>query len=407
MKATARHSNPVGLHLLVAVALSLVINFSYLLMPLITQRGGVDSRSRRNDDATSVIEREGTLHLSRDMHGYITYDDSADSIYVSSWQVGFLKLEDGDRLVVSVQPLSGFPKHRIAGAHPRLNDVILRNGEEFDFEAIYDRPSKTSEFIWQILYYAVVSFILLSIMTLPFGAHRQKSWTFARRLMLSLALTGVLFFFAPVVCFHPSRIVTVLQADLRPMDYMVVLLKCVFMFVVTALYSRIYALMRQREAITVENERLKNEYLSTRYNMLISQINPHFFFNSLNSLSMLVREGDSARSLEYIDQLSYTFRYIIQNGQTTSMSLQPLIGNTVKHNSITTRKPLRVRIFTEDGRLVITNPKHPKLENEPSTGIGLENLRNRWHIITGRDIEIEDLEDRFTVRLPLQPPLKP
>ncbi|MCX4262001.1 MAG: histidine kinase [Alistipes sp.] len=449
MKATARHSNSVGLHLLVAVALSLVINFSYLLMPLITQRGGVDSRSRRNDDATSVIEREGTLHLSRDMHGYITYDDSTDSIYVSSWQVGFLKLEDGDRLVVSVQPLSGFPKHRIAGAHPRLNDVILRNGEEFDFEAIYDRPSKTSEFIWQILYYAVVSFILLSIMTLPFGAHRQKSRTFARRLMLSLALTGVLFFFAPVVCFHPSRIVTVLQADLRPMDYMVVLLKCVFMFVVTALYSRIYALMRQREAITVENERLKNEYLSTRYNMLISQINPHFFFNSLNSLSMLVREGDSARSLEYIDQLSYTFRYIIQNGQTTSMtlteemdfaeayiylfkiryadklffdididpayaywtlpalSLQPLIGNTVKHNSITTRKPLRVRIFTEDGRLVITNPKHPKLENEPSTGIGLENLRNRWHIITGRDIEIEDLEDRFTVRLPLQPPLKP
>lgn len=69
MKATARHSNPVGLHLLVAVALSLVINFSYLLMPLITQRGGVDSRSRRNDDATSVIEREGTLHLSRDMYG--------------------------------------------------------------------------------------------------------------------------------------------------------------------------------------------------------------------------------------------------------------------------------------------------------------------------------------------------
>ncbi len=183
--------------------------------------------------------------------------------------------------------------------------------------------------------------------------------------------------------------------------------------------------------------------------MLISQINPHFFFNSLNSLSMLVREGDSARSLEYIDQLSYTFRYIIQNGQTTSMtlaeemdfaeayiylfkiryadklffdididpayahwtlpalSLQPLIGNTVKHNSITTRKPLRVRIFTEDGKLVITNPKHPKLESEPSTGIGLENLRNRWHIITGRDIEIENLEDRFTVRLPLQPPLKP
>ena len=53
---------------------------------------------------------------------------------------------------------------------------------------------------------------------------------------------------------------------------------------------------------------------------------------------------------------------------------------------------------------MVSNPKVPKLEPEPSTGIGLENLRNRWHLITGRDIEIADDGTTFSVRMPLQNP---
>jgi LytS/YehU family sensor histidine kinase len=204
--------------------------------------------------------------------------------------------------------------------------------------------------------------------------------------------------------------------------------------------------MHERQKIVVENERLKTENLSTRYNMLMGQINPHFFFNSLNSLAMLVREHDEERALEYIDQLSYTFRYIIQNGQSElttlrdeiefarayiylfkiryadklffdididtkyeswqlpALSLQPLIGNAVKHNSITTKKPLYVTIRVVDGILEVENPKHPKLDVEQSTGIGLENLRSRWSIVSGRSVEIIDEEIRFLVRLPLVEP---
>ena len=202
----------------------------------------------------------------------------------------------------------------------------------------------------------------------------------------------------------------------------------------------------QRQAVVVENERLKNENLTTRYNMLVGQINPHFFFNSLNSLAMLVREKHDQKALTYIDQLSYTFRYIIQNGQSMLMtldeelkfleaysylfkiryadklffdidvdekylgwklpafSLQPLIDNAVKHNSITRTKPFHISVRTEEGLLVVSNPKVPKLEPEPSTGIGLENLRNRWNLITGSDIEIADDGATFSVRMPLQNP---
>ena len=203
-------------------------------------------------------------------------------------------------------------------------------------------------------------------------------------------------------------------------------------------------LLKQRQMMVVENERLKTENIAARYNMLMGQINPHFFFNSLNSLSMLVREQDNDRALEYIDQLSYTFRYIIQNGQSSvttlreeiafaeayaylfkiryedklffefdiddeylswtlpALSLQPLIGNAVKHNTITSKSPLCVTIRVVDGMLEVENKKHAKLDIEPSTGIGLQNLRSRWQIVAGRDIEVIDDDKRFMVRLPLQ-----
>ena len=86
--------------------------------------------------------------------------------------------------------------------------------------------------------------------------------------------------------------------------------------------------------------------------------------------------------------------------------MQPLIGNAVKHNSITTKNPLHVDIRVVDGVLEIENAKHPKLDVEPSTGIGLDNLRSRWQIITGKDIEIIDEAERFMVRLPLENPGK-
>ena len=87
-----------------------------------------------------------------------------------------------------------------------------------------------------------------------------------------------------------------------------------------------------------------------------------------------------------------------------ALSLQPLIGNAVKHNTITKKRPFTVSIRTEGTTLVVENRKAPKLEAEPSTGIGLQNLQSRWHLITGQDIEIVDGEEFFTVRMPLQKP---
>ena len=426
------------------MALSLVINFSYLLVPIITDQG-VDNRGV---DIEEAEHSEGVLRLSNDMHGYIICDcELRDSTYVTAWQVRTMKLQQGDKLVFTVRPPQNLPDE-VKGAHPRLDRVVQRNGEKFDLDMIYDRPSRTVEFVWQITYYAILSFLLICIFVYMRDRSRSVALYLLYAVVLALALTAVAIYFAPVVAFKEGvmRMGFFFESSPRDHVYLVVLTKASFMLVVTALYSYIYTLMHERQKIVVENERLKTENLSTRYNMLVGQINPHFFFNSLNSLAMLVREKDEERALEYIDQLSYTFRYIIQNGQSElttlrdeiefarayiylfkiryadklffdveidpkyeswqlpALSLQPLIGNAVKHNSITTKKPLRVSIRTVDGVLEIENPKQPKLDVEPSTGIGLDNLRSRWEIVVHQHIEIIDDESRFLVRLPLIQP---
>ena len=422
------------LNLLVALAVSLVVNFSYVLLLIVDQKSDGQQRPAK----ASVIARgeEGTLRISPDGHGYIVYENG-DSVYVMMQRIYRMNLKDGDRLVAN---LAAPRRH---GAHPVMTELRMRNGEEFDYSMLFNRPSKTTELALQLFYYLVVSFIMLSILTSV--RRRYTPGRFVRHCIWCVLAAAALYMVAPVTEWRSGRIMLNCMGD-HIFDYML-LLKCSFAVAVSMLYGWVYVLNSKQQAVVMENERLKNENLTTRYNMLVGQINPHFFFNSLNSLAMLVREKHDEKALTYIDQLSYTFRYIIQNGQSTLMtldeelkfveaysylfkiryadklffdidieekyrtwtlpalSLQPLIGNAVKHNTITHSKPFHISIRTENGWLVVANPKVPKLEPEPSTGIGLENLRNRWHLITGRDIEIIDTDKEFVVRMPLHTPL--
>ena len=421
------------LNLLVALAISLVVNFSYVLLLIVEQKGEGQPRPAR----ASVVTRseEGVLHVSPDGHGYIVYGNR-DSVYVPMQRIRRMDLSDGDRLVVDVVA------PRRYGAHPVMNELRMRNGEEFDYSTLYNRPSRTSELTLQLIYYLVVSFIMLSILT---SARRNyKAGRFALHCMGCLVAAAALYIFAPVREWHSGQIVLNFMSG-HIFDYML-LLKCSFAVAVSMLYGWVYVLNSKQQAVVMENERLKNENLTTRYNMLVGQINPHFFFNSLNSLAMLVREGDEQKALTYIDQLSFSFRYIIRNGQnmlTTLaeelrfaeaygylfkiryadklffdvdvapkyldyrlpvLTLQELLSNAVKHNAITKRRPLRVSIRVENGQLVVSNPLLPKLNAEPCTGIGLHNLDSRWQLITGHGIRIDRSGEIFSVCMSLLKP---
>jgi len=408
MKLQSKYADLV-LNLLVAVAISLVVNFSYVLLMLVDLNS--DSQPRPSDQRAVERPDEGVLSVHPDGYGYLVYENG-DSVYVPTRRMRWLEIAPGDRIVADLMP------PRSEKAHPMLAEIRTRNGAEFDYSKLYNGPSKMTELLLQLFYYLVVSFVMLSILT---SVRRNYSMSrFVRRCLWCCVAAAALYCVAPVTEWHTGRIGLNFMSG-RMFDYML-LLKCSFAVVASMLYGRIYVLISQRQAVVVENERLKNENLTTRYNMLVGQINPHFFFNSLNSLAMLVREKHDQKALTYIDQLSYTFRYIIQNGQSMLMtldeelkfleaysylfkiryadklffdidvdekylgwklpafSLQPLIDNAVKHNSITRTKPFHISVRTEEGLLVVSNPKVPKLEPEPSTGIG-RNRRRRRHLL--------------------------
>lgn len=295
----------------------------------------------------------------------------------------------------------------------------------------------------QVLYYAFQAFVMLCIVTAAPIDERHHKRQYTRRMIYCILVTIVLYFFCPATNRSGEIMATMFSHRVfHPMT----ILKSSFTLIVVMLYGKIYELVYQKQHIVIENEQLKNENLQTKYDMLINQINPHFFFNSLNSLAMLVRERHNDKALTYIDQLSDTFRYIIQNGHSgmttlgeelkfldaykylheiryaeklffdinvddnlrswrlPSLSLQPLIENAVKHNTITKTHPLRITISTQGSNLIVDNRINPKIEKPCGTGIGLKNLSSRYMLLTNRNIEVTHNGTTFSVSLPLTQP---
>ena len=419
-------------NVLLSIAVSLLINFSYLLVLFASQNSDKDRPQWIEEYEARKVEitTEGTLHIMPDGYGYLVMDEGCpiDSVYVNSGRVWRFRLKDGDRMrVTALTP-------EIKGAHYSLFTIETLNGEVHDYAAQFDKPNTTSQTALQIICYALLMFIVLTIVTRV--SRKETLWKrYFLPYSISLLIVVAFFFAAPALG---------IKADIpRNSLDIVLMLKCMFVYVVAVLYARIYDLLYQRQRIEIKNEQLKTENLSTRYSALVSQISPHFLFNSLNSLSMLVREKHNEKALTYIDRLSHVFRYIIQNGQNTlstvadelqfldsyryllevryaeklffeididpsymerqmpSLALQPLIENAVKHNTITRSKPLTISIYTKDGAIVVSNPVIPKIEAEVSTGIGLKNLSSRWMMITDKDIKVIHTETTFEVHLPL------
>jgi two-component system, LytTR family, sensor kinase len=194
-------------------------------------------------------------------------------------------------------------------------------------------------------------------------------------------------------------------------------------------------------------QQLTREKLIFQYETLKSQVNPHFLFNSLNTLSSLVRENPDL-SEEFIQKLSHTYRYILENKEKElvplteeiefvrdyfylqkirdeekislkielaqmeealilPVSLQLLVENALKHNAATRNQPLEIIIHNEGlDKLVVRNKLKRKLQLNTSSGIGLKNLNERCKLILNREIEIQETADEFIVKVPVKIDLK-
>jgi len=211
--------------------------------------------------------------------------------------------------------------------------------------------------------------------------------------------------------------------------------------VIMALFTTRSWLIEWKKSAT-EAAQLKSEQLSRQYQSLKDQLNPHFLFNSLNVLTTLVYE-DADKSAEFIQRLSKIYRYVleVQNEELVPLerelsfarnyldlykvrfgeslkfilevddhqplnlpplSLQLLLENAIKHNITSSADPLQISIEKKDDELWITNTFQPKLTQEiESTGVGLDNIKKRYSLISDRKIIISHTENSFIVILPL------
>lgn len=190
-------------------------------------------------------------------------------------------------------------------------------------------------------------------------------------------------------------------------------------------------------------QKLKEEKLIFQYETLKNQVNPHFLFNSLNTLSSLIRT-DVDLSEDFIYKLSSVYRYVLENmenelvpvstelkfvedyfylqkirdqekielnievknheeGMIPPVSVQMLVENALKHNVASRNNPLTVTIHYEGlDKLVVRNDLRKKTQLSQSSKIGLKNLKKRCSLILKRDIEIQETGDEYIVKLPVK-----
>lgn len=216
-------------------------------------------------------------------------------------------------------------------------------------------------------------------------------------------------------------------------------------FVLFTLLGHAFSLYIEQEKKDKEIEELKFENLKSKCDALTSQIHPHFLFNTLNTLTFLVREDNKTQTLEFVSKLSNIFRYILQSDKNSIVTLReelelasafrflmetrfatklqvniaidedkldlkipvlsilPLLENVVMHNIIDSDHKMQIDIFVNERmELVIVNPVYPKTDPPVSNGTGLSNLKSRFALIMNKDIRIENDGSVFKVYLPLK-----
>jgi len=225
----------------------------------------------------------------------------------------------------------------------------------------------------------------------------------------------------------------------------IVLFQFFVVFIVCTFVGHVYMMYNVQRKKEQEIEQLKIENLQSQCDALANQINPHFFFNSLNGLSSLIRKKNDENTLVYVNKLSDVFRYILQSNKKglitlkeelefvqafrymmevrfanklvfninvdedkmdlkiPVLSLLPLIDNIVVHNTIDSEHKMEVIIrLNEQLEIIVSNPIYPKLTPSITNGTGIKNLENRFLLLMNKQIRTENNGNIFTVYLPLK-----
>jgi len=265
-----------------------------------------------------------------------------------------------------------------------------------------------------------------------------------KRFLLSVFLSLVSVLLLSELFFNLNHLVT--GESNSGENHLLYFIKDIFIAFVVLTSVFVLKVFNEKRAVAIENQKLKYENLQGQYHSLKNQISPHFLFNSLTALKELI-DKDPEISGKYVSHLSQVLRYTLLSNEHRTVSLsdeirslqsyfflfkmrfggnlklelyvdpqylnyrlpplvvQTLTENAVKHNEVSKRFPLTIRVQTTDeGSLAVFNNLRPRLTTEPGTGTGLANLIKQYTLLNGGNVKITQSETEFRVEVPLIKP---
>ncbi len=214
-------------------------------------------------------------------------------------------------------------------------------------------------------------------------------------------------------------------------------------FIILLIAGLLYLYIKTRERNLKKLQKLEQEKIQFQFQVLRNQVNPHFLFNSFNTLISFIEE-DPAMAVDYVEKLSSFFRNIVnyrdqdvisleeeivilktyfylqqkRHGQNLALNitvpqaqkklifippltLQLLIENAIKHNAVSKETPLHIMVYLDKDKLVIKNNINPKITMEPGTGTGLQNIVKRYNLLSNENVSVLNDGIDFTVILPV------
>lgn len=228
----------------------------------------------------------------------------------------------------------------------------------------------------------------------------------------------------------------------RLLDEMIYLIASFFIVLIITFIDFSVFLFEKWKLSIIEMEKYNKDRAEFQFEMLQTQINPHFLFNSLNTLSSLIYENKD-QAAEFTRELSDVYRYVLESRKYDSvllteelrfldsflylyrlrfdqkliinskidqtlnqykippLTLQMLIENAVKHNIVSAKKPLTINILSEEDYIIIRNNIQYKYSETYSSNVGLSNIKNRFKYLTDKQVVINNDNSIFEVKIPL------
>lgn len=267
---------------------------------------------------------------------------------------------------------------------------------------------------------------------------------FTRFLFLTALAFGASFGLSPALIFLSNLVESEINFDKMVISYSILNnwgLTCMIL-----IFDLVTLLLKQWRQSIIEVERFKKESIEFRFETLKNQVNPHFLFNSLNTLSSLMHIDIEAAE-KFLRQLSKVYRYVLENRDQEvinlatelqildsyiylvemrfqdklkvivdlpeeakkfgipPLTLQMLIENAIKHNELSKEHPLVITITLDVGNyLKVSNPIQLKSSKEYSTKVGLNNIINRYQYLSEKKVVVESGHGKFIIKVPLLVP---